>query len=101
MQKKSFKKNRLEEAIKESLAQILITQSNDEAFVAVTITRVTLSKDLRKATVLYTAFAGEQGKLELKLNRAKGFLRTCLAKAIKTKYIPDLEFIWDEYEKNI
>ncbi|WP_456324663.1 30S ribosome-binding factor RbfA [Desulfonauticus submarinus] len=97
MNQKSFKKLRLAEEIKESLSKTIIEEANDESFIGITITGVKLSSDLRKAIILYTYFKGKSETINHKLNKAKGFFRSCLAKKIRTKYIPELEFIWDEY----
>ncbi|KUJ96643.1 MAG: ribosome-binding factor [Desulfonauticus sp.] len=97
MEKKSYKKEKLAEAIKENLSLILLEESNNELFLALTITGVKLSKDLRKAIILYTHLEGNKENILVSLNKAKGFFRTNLAKRLKTKYIPELIFEWDSF----
>ncbi|MDQ7031748.1 MAG: 30S ribosome-binding factor RbfA [Desulfonauticus sp.] len=97
MHQKSFKQLRMAEAIKEILSLTLVQDVNDELLTQITITGVQLSPDLKKAKIFYTYFKGENQIIAQKLQKAKGFLRTCLAKKIKTKFIPDLEFVWDQY----
>lgn len=97
MEKTSYKKEKLAEAIRENISRIILEESNNELFLSLTITGVKLSKDLRKATIYYTHLQGEQENISHSLNKAKGFFKANLAKRLKSKYIPDLDFVWDNF----
>lgn len=64
-----------------------------------TLVDVQLSKDSR-ILVLYMSFKNYETKALEQLNRAKGFVRSELAKSINTKYIPEIIFKIDNVSKN-
>jgi ribosome-binding factor A len=63
------------------------------ATVAVTVTEVTLSPDLRQATVFVMPLGGrEEASVVRALTRARGFLRRRIAESVYLKFVPDLAF---------
>ncbi len=64
--------------------------------VAVTVTEVRVSPDLRNATAFVMPLGGgESEDVVAALNRAAPFLRRKIGKAVKLKYLPGLKFIAD------
>ncbi len=64
--------------------------------VAVTVTEVRVSPDLRNATAFVMPLGGgESEDVVAALNRAAPFLRRKIGKAVKLKYLPGLNFIAD------
>lgn len=64
----------------------------------VTITEVNITNDLSFATIYFTTLANEgrqENALEV-LNKAKGFIRTEIAKQVSIRKMPDLIFKLDE-----
>jgi len=60
---------------------------------AVTVTEVSVTADLRHATVYCTALGGEgDAAVVAALNRARAYLRGELGRAIRLKFTPDLVF---------
>ncbi len=65
--------------------------------VAVTVTEVRVSPDLRNATAFVMPLGGgESEDVVAALNRAAPFLRRKMGKAVKLKYLPGLNFIADQ-----
>lgn len=93
----SERTSRVGEAIKEVLAMILEKDIADPRLEMVTLTGVDVSPDLRHAHVYYSVLGGKRRRLECEqaLERAKGFLRTSVAKGLSIKCTPELTFYTD------
>ncbi len=70
---------------------------NDPRLGQVTITGVTLSKDLRIAKVYFTAQGGahDEQAILAGFESAKGFIKRQLARELGLRYMPDLKFFYD------
>ncbi len=91
--------------IKEELGRLIIEALQDSASGLITITRVSMSKDLKNAHV-FLSILGKSPKQEILdlINARKSFLRKAIATKIKLKYNPMLIFSLDsgfEYEERI
>ncbi len=84
---------RVRAAIREVLAAE-IERLKDPGVAFVTITDVTMSPDLRKATAYYTVYGGEVERASTKdaLARATTHLRTVVAHEVRLRYAPTLDF---------
>lgn len=83
--------------IHRTLAVSLQRETNDPRLNKISITEVNVSPDLRNARIYYTLL----DKTDLKdvtkaLDKGAGFLRQCLAKQVGLRYVPKLEFLYDE-----
>lgn len=87
---------RVREAIKEVLA-LEVERLKDPGLGFVTITEVTLSRDLRNARAFYTVYGGEVERAATKdaLGRATGHLRATIAREVRLRFAPTLEFAED------
>ena len=89
---------RVASVLREVLSEILSTQLKDPSVGRITLSRVTVSDDLRHARI-YFSMLGNQGDragtLE-GLNRARGFVRAEIGKRMKLRFLPELEFIYDD-----
>jgi ribosome-binding factor A len=87
---------RVGEELRHALAWILERgEVHDPAVatVAVTVTEVRISPDLRQATVFVMPLGGrEEASVVAALGRAKGFLRRRIAESVRLKFVPDLAF---------
>ena len=63
---------------------------------AVSITEVRVTNDLSNATVYYTVPDYLKEKIVGSLDKAKGFLRSELARRVKARKMPELVFKYDE-----
>lgn len=87
---------RVREAIKEVLA-LEIEQLKDPGLGFVTITEVTMSRDLRNARVYYTVLGEDVARASTAdaLKRATGHLRAVVAREVRLRYVPQIEFVPD------
>ena len=87
---------RVGEELRHSLVRILSrghVRDPELADTQVTVTRVDVSPDLRNATAYVTPFGGGQAdSLAAALNRAAGYLRGQLAREVKLRYAPAIQF---------
>ena len=90
---------RLNNLIRNEISELLQRQVKDPrlgSFVA--ITEVSISPDLRYATIFVSHIGSEeekQGTLSA-LVSASGFFRRELAKRLRLRHIPELSFQWDD-----
>ncbi len=61
----------------------------------ITVTEVSVSPDLRNATVFVTPLTGDADAIIPALQRAAGFMRSELAASVKLRYMPSLTFEYD------
>ena len=95
---------RVGEEVRHLLAQVLERgelRDPDLQSTPITVTEVRATPDLKHASIYVMPLGGnmagdECAKALAALNRAKGFLRHQVAKALSMKYVPDLHFKLDE-----
>jgi len=94
----SFRPERLAEAIKKEVSELLAEELKDPRIGFVSITSVEVSRDLRYASVYISVFGEpETRKASLEaLQKAHGFIRGELAKRIRMRYTPEITFKLDE-----
>ncbi len=88
---------KLNETVREALADTLERDVSDPRLALVTITSVEVSPDLRHARVYFTAHGGEERYREALdgLESAKRRIRQGLAHRVSMKYLPELAFFVD------
>ncbi len=89
---------RVADAIRDIVADIVLTKLSDPAIGFVTITRCSLSRDLRNATV-YISVMGDENQRQrsrTRLEHARRFIRRLLGQRLKLKFLPELHFELDE-----
>jgi ribosome-binding factor A len=91
---------RVGEEIRHLLAQVLERgelRDPDLVDVAITVTEVRITPDLKHASIYVMPLGGEDSeKAVAALGRARSFLRHQVARELTLKYIPDLHFKLDE-----
>nr|WP_320011356.1 30S ribosome-binding factor RbfA [uncultured Desulfobulbus sp.] len=98
----STRPKRVGEAIKNELTMLLLQQVADPRLSGVAISRVVVAPDLKQAKIYFTVPAGGQNKAALKgMQRAKGFFRSQIAKALNLRYTPDLSFYFDNLNEEV
>jgi ribosome-binding factor A len=88
---------RLGEEVREEVAKI-VSQLKDPRIGFVTVTRVSLSPDLRSARI-YVGVLGDEAqrrKTLQGLRQAAGFVRRELGRRISVRHTPELSFLYDE-----
>ena len=94
--------DRLSDQIKSEISLILRDEVKDPRLNGLTIVKVELSKDIRKTYIYFSSFNSfNETKVQdvlLGLNKAKGFMRSCLGKRLTIKRVPELIFEQDKSE---
>ena len=84
----------------EVIADLLRREIRDPRVAAVTLTRAKVSKDLKHAQVFFNVLGGGGARDEVVagLKSASGFIRGRVGKELKLRYVPAIEFIYDDTE---
>ena len=90
--------DRVGEAIRDELSQLIAREVHDPGVGFITLTRVKVSPDLQVARVYYTTMGDEKAQRETAkaLERAAPFLRRQLGQRIRLRRVPEVEFFYDE-----
>lgn len=93
---------RLAEALKEEIAEIVGFELEDPRLEAVTVTDVTVTEDLRDAKVYVVVQGGddESRKALSALQHASGYVRQQVAMNLSLRHAPHLVFVRDTAEEN-
>ncbi len=88
---------RVSDLLRQEIADIIMRKVKDPRLGFVTVTGVDLTDDLKVARVYISCLKDEEKEASLEiLNAAKGFIRGEVAKRIRMKVLPSLEFRFDE-----
>ena len=92
---------RIETIIKKNITEIISLKLNDPHLGFLTITEVKVSKDFSHAKVYVSFILDKDQEPGMQtLHKAKGFIRSELAKTIDIRRCPDITFVLDDgYEK--
>lgn len=84
----------------EVISELLRKEIRDPRIGAVTLTRAKVSKDLKHARIYVNLLGAQEQKAEVLagLRSASGFIRSKLGKQLKLRFIPTIEFVYDEAE---
>ncbi len=99
---KSSRPERVAEAISHELSLLLLQKVRDPGLSEVTISKVQVTSDLTQAKVYFLVPKGVSSTRALKgMERARGFFRSQIAKAMNLRYTPDLVFFYDHQNEEI
>lgn len=88
---------RVSDLLRREIADIIMRRVKDPRIGFVTVTGVDITDDLKMARVFVSFLKDEEKDIALEiLNSAKSFIRSEVAKRIRIKVIPSLEFRVDE-----
>ncbi|HEY7218828.1 MAG TPA: 30S ribosome-binding factor RbfA [Candidatus Binatia bacterium] len=93
--------DRVADLLREILAELLHREIRDPRLQTVNMTGVKVTHDLRHATVFFSVLGDSVGKREALagLKSAAGFIRSKVAKQLKLRFVPSIEFVYDETEE--
>lgn len=94
----TFRTQRISELVRRELVLLFANKIKDERLSGVRITEVIVSKDLGSAKVFY-GFDGDKKPLKESFKKAKGFMRSHLAKTLELRHTPELNFVYDATSK--
>ena len=94
---------RVAEVIRNEISMLLLGKVRDPKLINVSISRIELSDDLKYARVFFTVLGDEheRAKASTGLQRARGFIRSHLAKTMNLRYTPALQFRYDETAEKV
>lgn len=98
--------DRVAEAIKREISNIIHDELKDPRIGFVTITRAEITQDLRYAKIFYSILgsAKEEDNTQKAIESAKGFIKKLIGDRIKLRFTPELSFHLDksaEYSQRI
>ena len=88
---------RVEQELRQEIAQIIHRELKDPRLGFVTITRMEVSRDLRHAKVLFSCLGGETERRSSQeaLDHSAKFIHGLLKRRFRLKIIPELQFRYD------
>lgn len=96
---KKNRTDRLADHFRKEISDILLREVKDPRIGFITLTAVSLSRDLKHARIFFSMVEGDKNKKEktaTALRKAAGFIRYRLYKNLRLKHSPEIEFILDE-----
>lgn len=96
--KKTGRDKKIAEEIRREAALILGFELSDPVLFGLVVTTVRMTADLKLARVYYALPGRESEKKQVQqtLKKASGYVRGLLSERIHMKYIPQVEFFYDE-----
>ena len=90
--------DRISGLIQKTLSEILQKRVKDPRLEMVTITAVRMTRDLRLARIYFSTPGGEERQQAalLGFESALGFVKRTLARELGLRYMPDIQFFYDE-----
>jgi ribosome-binding factor A len=90
--------HRVGDQILKEISNLLLRKVKDPRLKGVSVTDVVMSRDLRHAYVYYSLFWKGQQKKEAHegFESAKGFIRREIGERLQLRYVPDIQFRYDE-----
>lgn len=98
MAKEFSRTRRVADQIQRELAELIQMELGDPRIGMVTVTAVEVTHEFERARIYFTVM-GNQDDIQSTtkgLNQAAGFLRSALAKRLKLRTTPVLQFVYDE-----
>ncbi len=94
---------RVADVIRMELSVLFLQKVRDQKLSDVTISGVTVTDDLKSASIMYTVPGSEKQRKKVAeaLARATGFVRSHLARVLNMRYTPSLKFIYDEKAEKV
>jgi ribosome-binding factor A len=98
MSERYSRSDRVSEAIRRELAQLIATELKDPRVGMISLTAVEITADYAHAKIFYTTLAEGETLLHIQegLQRASGFLRRELGRRVRIHTTPMLHFVHDE-----
>lgn len=83
--------------MKREISQIILQDMSDPRLTFVTITSVEVTRDLSLARVNFSVLGDDKhlAGVEQTLSGASGFIRRLVAERVRIRYIPEIEFVYD------
>lgn len=91
------------DAIRMELAVLMLKTVRDPQLAEVNISRVEVTDDMKIARIFFTLLSGKgrAATAEKSLLKARGFMRSHIAKTLNLRYTPDLQFRYDDTAEKV
>lgn len=90
---------RINEALREVIAEAIQRELADPRLALLTITQVRATQDLKEAKVFWTAFdRSKRDGAAAALESARGVLQGRVARELRVRQTPQLTFVFDEHQ---
>ena len=88
---------RINERIKQVLAEVLVSKMDDPRLAGVSVTDVKVDRELDFANIYVSSLDGAESAKEViqALNHARGYLKNEIAQGVDLRVMPRLRFFWD------
>ena len=94
------RRRRVNEAIRQVLAEAVGRELSDPRLELVTVTEVRATADVREATVYFTTLDPRRRDASLRaLEAARGLLQSRVGGALGTRNTPQLRFVYDDHQE--
>jgi ribosome-binding factor A len=91
--------DRVGDLLVELISELLRREIRDPRIHDVTITSVKVTKDLKQARVYFNLLGGgDRDAVLAGLRSARGFIRSRVGKELNLKFVPAIEFFYDDTE---
>jgi ribosome-binding factor A len=102
MSGKTQRLGRIEAEMQRVLSTLVSREVRDPRVGNITVTAVNVAPDMSTARIFFVPFASKHTPEEVMegLNRAGGFLRGALGRALSLRHAPKLEFVYDQQIEN-
>ncbi|MBM3314522.1 30S ribosome-binding factor RbfA [candidate division WOR-3 bacterium] len=93
-----YRDKRVADAIRDTVADIILNKLSDPCIGFVTVTRCSVSRDLRNATVFVSVMGADKVREATveHLDRARSYIRRLVGQRVKLKFLPELRFKLDD-----
>ena len=90
--------DRVGDLLLEIVSQLLTKEVSDPRIGSITLTGAEVSRDLKHARIYFSLLTGNEGKTEVLsgLKSATGFIRAKIAKELKLRFVPAIQFVYDD-----
>ena len=90
---------RVNQAIRQTLAEAIARELNDPRLQLLTVTDVRATPDVKEATIFFTVLdPARRARSQQALESARGVLQGCVARTLGTRHTPHLSFVYDEHQ---
>ena len=98
MNGKAQRLGRIEGEMQRVLSTLVAREVRDPRVGNITVTAVNVAPDMSTARIFFVPFASKHPPEEVAegLNRASGFLRGAIGRALSLRHAPKLEFVFDQ-----
>ena len=89
--------HRVGDQVLREISDLLLRKVKDPRLKGVTLTDVSMSKDLRRAHVYYSIIGTDEQKKQAQegFESAKGYIRREIGERLQLRYVPDMQFKYD------